>query len=76
MSYTIVAPSFVTNTSPSGPTIILSIPFGPSDVFSVYATDLAAKMFIYTIIISSSSSTSLSSSLVISFVSMIQIPFN
>mmetsp|Transcript_12073 Transcript_12073/g.28356 ORF Transcript_12073/g.28356 Transcript_12073/m.28356 type:complete len:285 (-) Transcript_12073:19-873(-) len=41
----IVAPSFVTRTSPSGPTTILSIPFGPMELRMVSAMDLAARMF-------------------------------
>ena len=42
-----MAPSFVIITSPSGETNILSIPFGPNDVFKRLATVLAAKIFIY-----------------------------
>ena len=38
----IVAPSFVIVTSPSGETIILSMPFGPKDVRSKPETDRAA----------------------------------
>ena len=38
----IVAPSFVMVTSPSGETIILSIPFGPRDVLNKPETDRAA----------------------------------
>mmetsp|Transcript_96320 Transcript_96320/g.281412 ORF Transcript_96320/g.281412 Transcript_96320/m.281412 type:complete len:279 (+) Transcript_96320:973-1809(+) len=40
-----VAPSFVTRTSPSGPTTILSIPFGPIELRIVSAIALAARMF-------------------------------
>ena len=36
-------------TSPSGLTSILSIPFGPRDVFKRFATVTAAKMLIYII---------------------------
>ena len=43
----IVAPSFETITSPSGLTSILSIPFGPRDVFKTLATVLAAMMLAY-----------------------------
>ena len=39
-----VAPSFVTVTSPSGLTSILSMPLGPSEVRRVLETTLAAKM--------------------------------
>mmetsp|Transcript_46745 Transcript_46745/g.130144 ORF Transcript_46745/g.130144 Transcript_46745/m.130144 type:complete len:280 (-) Transcript_46745:18-857(-) len=39
-----VAPSLVTRTSPSGPTTILSIPFGPMELRIVSAIDFAAKM--------------------------------
>jgi hypothetical protein len=42
-----VAPSFVIMTSPSGLTNILSIPFGPNDVFKRLATVLAANILIY-----------------------------
>ena len=41
---TIVAPSFVTSTSRSGLTIILSIPLGPRELLRVLATDLAATI--------------------------------
>jgi hypothetical protein len=37
-------------TSPSGETSILSIPFGPRDVFKRFATVTAAKMLIYIMI--------------------------
>lgn len=40
----IVAPSLVMVTSPSGDTIILSSPLGPSDVRSVDAMERAAMM--------------------------------
>eukprot|EP01139_Manchomonas_bermudensis_P019019 Amastigsp_a676308_541.p3 type:complete len:128 gc:universal Amastigsp_a676308_541:1261-1644(+) len=40
----IVAPSFVTVTSPSPSTMILSMPFGPSDDRRVCATVRAARM--------------------------------
>lgn len=42
-----VAPSLVIITSPSGLTSILSIPFGPRDVFKRFATVTAAKILIY-----------------------------
>lgn len=42
-----VAPSFVMVTSPSGETIILSRPFGPSDVLRTSAMAFAAKMCDY-----------------------------
>ena len=44
---TIVAPSFVTTTSPSGDYNILSIPLGPIDDFKVFEIVLAAIMFIF-----------------------------
>mmetsp|Transcript_34221 Transcript_34221/g.78028 ORF Transcript_34221/g.78028 Transcript_34221/m.78028 type:complete len:263 (+) Transcript_34221:995-1783(+) len=40
-----VAPSLVTSTSPSGPTTILSMPFGPMEERIISATERAAKMF-------------------------------
>ena len=43
----IVAPSLDTITSPSGETSILSIPFGPSEVFKRFATVLAAIILAY-----------------------------
>jgi hypothetical protein len=43
---TIVAPSFVTATSPSGDTNILSIPFGPRDEDNVLATAFAANILL------------------------------
>lgn len=46
----IVAPSLETTTSPSGETSILSIPFGPREVFKRFATVLAAIIFAYIII--------------------------
>merc|ERR1719343_1992269 len=42
----IVAPSFDIITSPLGSWIILSMPFGPSDVLTVWATALAARMLV------------------------------
>jgi len=42
---TIVAPSFVTMTSESYDMSILSIPFGPNEVFNVFAIVTAAMMF-------------------------------
>mmetsp|Transcript_55635 Transcript_55635/g.144646 ORF Transcript_55635/g.144646 Transcript_55635/m.144646 type:complete len:268 (+) Transcript_55635:991-1794(+) len=41
-----VAPSFEMITSPLGSWIILSMPFGPSDVLTVWATALAARMLV------------------------------
>lgn len=43
----IVAPSLETMTSPSGLMSILSIPFGPREVFKRFATVLAAMMLAY-----------------------------
>lgn len=43
----IVAPSLETMTSPSGLMSILSIPFGPKEVFKRFATVLAAMIFAY-----------------------------
>ena len=43
----IVAPSFVMVTSPSGETIILSMPLGPNDVLSNPETDRAAMMLCF-----------------------------
>jgi len=43
----IVAPSLDTTTSPSGETSILSIPFGPREVFKRFATVLAAIILAY-----------------------------
>ena len=45
--FKIVAPSFVTVTSLSDETISLSSPFGPRDVLSVLAIDLAAQIWLY-----------------------------
>ena len=42
-----VAPSLVIMTSPSGETSILSIPFGPRDVFKRLATVTAARILIW-----------------------------
>ena len=44
MCLRMVAPSLVTVTSPSGPTIILSRPLGPREVFRMEATERAARI--------------------------------
>ena len=44
ISFNIVTPSFVTTTSPSPSTSILSIPFGPSVVLTVSANTFPANM--------------------------------
>ena len=46
ISWSIVAPSFVMTTSPRSLTIILSIPFGPSVVFTAPATATATAMLV------------------------------
>ena len=45
--FSMVAPSFVIVMSPSGETIILSMPLGPSEVLIMDATALAARMWAF-----------------------------